>query len=187
MDVYSTSLDRGCLISQKSVCRNAERQWYAVYTVPRNEKAVERHLSLREIECFLPTYETLRVWKKQPRVKVVLPLFPTYLFVYIDRWERTKVLQSPGVLQIVGNRREPVPLPGAEIELLRSDFCKRRTEPYHEFVVGQRVRVRSGIMQGVEGILVRKNNRLRFVISLNLINQHAAVDVGAEDLEALCA
>ncbi len=66
-----------------------ERQWYAVYTVPRNEKSVARHLDLREIEYFLPTYETSRIWKNRQRVKVVLPLFPTYVFVCIDRRQRT--------------------------------------------------------------------------------------------------
>jgi len=167
--------------------RPDERRWYAVFTAPRNEKSVVRHLDLREIECFLPTYETLRLWKNRQRVKVELPLFPTYLFVCIDRRQRTQVLGSPGVLQIVGNCREPLPLPDSEIEFLRSEFCRRRAEPYREFVVGQRVRVRTGLMQGIEGVLVRKNNSLRFVLTLTLINQHAAVEVCAEDLEALCA
>ncbi len=163
-----------------------ERQWYAVYTVPRNEKSVARHLDLREIEYFLPTYETSRIWKNRQRVKVVLPLFPTYVFVCIDRRQRTRVLQSPGVLQIVGNSREPVPLPNSEIEFLRSDFCRQRTEPYQEFAVGQKVRVRTGAMQGIEGGLIRKNNGLRFILTLSLINQHAAIEVRAQDLESLC-
>lgn len=165
----------------------APRHWYAVFTVPRNEKSVERQLNLRHIECFLPTYETVRVWKNRQRVKVVLPLFPTYLFVCIDRRDRVKVLESPGVLQIVGNSREPLPLSAPEVEFLRSDFCKHRAKPYHDFVIGQKVRVRRGVMQGVEGILVRRNNRVRFVLTLGLINQHAAIEVGAEDLEAICA
>jgi transcription antitermination factor NusG len=167
--------------------RPDERRWYAVFTVPRNEKSVVKQLNLREIECFLPTYETLRLWKNRQRVKVELPLFPTYLFVCIDRGQRTRVLGAPGVLQIVGNGREPLPLPDSEIEFLRSEVCHGRAEPYREFVVGQRVRVRSGLMQGIEGVLVRKNNSLRFVLTLSLINQHAAVEVCADDLEALCA
>jgi transcription elongation factor/antiterminator RfaH len=187
MSLFPTILDHHCLVSSNHAFQTQQRSWYAVFTVPRNEKAVERHLNQREVECFLPTYEAERVWKNRQRVKVILPLFPTYLFVCINRRERSKVLQSPGVLQIVGNSREPLPLPDAEIDLLRSDFCKQRTEPYREFAVGQRVRVRNGIMQGVEGVLVRKNNRLRFILSLNLINQHAAIEVRAEDLEALCA
>jgi transcription antitermination factor NusG len=164
-----------------------ERQWYAVFTVPQNEKSVAKHLALRDIESFLPTYETVRVWKNRQRVKVVLPLFPTYIFVRIGSHDRARVLQSPGVLQIVGNSRQPLPLPDSDIEFLKSDFCRERTEPYRELVVGEKVRVCRGLMQGVEGVLVRKNNSLRFVLTLGLINQHAAIEVNAGDLELLCA
>lgn len=163
------------------------RNWFAVFTVPQNEKSVVKHLSLREVESFLPTYETVRVWKNRQRMKIVLPLFPSYLFVHINSRERTKVLQSPGVLHIVGNGREHVPLPDAEIEFLRSGLCRQRIEPYHELVVGEKVRIKGGVMQGVCGTLVRKGSGVRFVLTLELINQHAAVQVDAEDLEPLIA
>ena len=97
------------------------------------------------------------------------------------------VLQSPGVLHIVGNGREYVPLPEPEIEFLRSGLCRERIEPYRELVVGERVRVRSGMMRGVCGTLVRKGSGVRFVVTLQLINQHAAVLVDAEDLEPYVA
>ena len=166
-----------------SSCRN----WFAVFTVPQNEKSVVKHLSLREVESFLPTYETVRVWKNRQRMKIVLPLFPSYLFVHINSRERTKVLQSPGVLHIVGNGRKHIPLPDAEIEFLRSGLCRQRIEPYHELVVGEKVRIKGGVMQGVCGTLVRKGSGVRFVLTLELINQHAAVEVDAEDLEPLIA
>ena len=187
MHICSAAFPNSPPAGLSAICNPDERRWYAVFTVPKNEKSVVRHLNLREIECFLPTYETFRLWKNRQRVKVVLPLFPTYLFVCINRRQRGKVLESPGVLQIVGNAREPLPLPDSEIEFLRSDFCRDRTEPYQEFVIGQKVRIRSGLMQGVEGVLIRKRNSLRFVLTLRLINQHAAVEVCSEDLEALCA
>lgn len=160
-----------------------DRRWYAVFTVPQNEKSVTKHLDLREIESFLPTYETLRVWKNRQRVKIVLPLFPTYLFVRIAQRERARVLQSPGVVRIIGNGGGPLPLPDSSIEFLRCGFCRQRIRPFREIVVGQKVRIKSGVMQGVQGVLIRKNNNLRFVISLDLINQHAAVEVNAVDLE----
>lgn len=160
-----------------------ERQWYAVFTVPQNEKSAARHLSLREVESFLPTYKAARLWKNRQRVHLDLPLFPSYLFVRIGRRERGKVLDSPGVLHIVGNHRDPLPVPDATIEFLRSDFCAGKMEPYRELVVGQKVRIRDGAMCGLQGVLVRKNNNLRFVLTVDLINQHAAVEVGAENLE----
>jgi transcription antitermination factor NusG len=151
--------------------------------MPQNEKSVVKQLALREVESFLPTYETVRVWKNRQRVRTILPLFPTYLFVHIDGRQRNKVLQSPGVIHIVGNRREHVPVPDAEIELLRSGIRGRNMEPYHELVVGKKVRIKTGSMEGVQGTLVRKGNGLRFVLALELINQFAAIEVGAEDLE----
>jgi transcription antitermination factor NusG len=165
----------------------SERRWYAVYTLPQNEKSVARQLDLRKIESFLPIYETLRVWKNRQKVRLELPLFPSYLFAHINRRERVKVLGSPGVLHIVGNGRGPVAVSDAEIEFLRSEFCGKRLEPYRELVTGEKVRIKRGAMEGVEGVLVRKNNNLRFVLTVALINQHAAIEVGAEDLEPVVA
>jgi transcription antitermination factor NusG len=173
--------------SSQSLGETADRRWYAVFTLPQNEKAAAKQLGLREVESFLPTYETARVWKNRKRVNVVLPLFPTYLFVRISPRERSRVLQTPGVLHIVGNGRELLPLPDVDVEFLRSDFCRQRSEPYGELVVGQKVRVRSGVMQGAEGVLVRKNSSLRFVLTLALINQHLAIEVSADNLEPMCA
>lgn len=161
----------------------AERSWYAVFTLPQNEKSVVKHLALREVETFLPTYETVRVWKNRQRVRTVLPLFPTYLFVHINCGQRTRVLESPGVIHIVGNSREHVPVPDSAIALLRSGLQGRNVEPYCELVVGKRVRIKSGSMEGVEGVLVRKGNGMRFVLALEMINQYAAIEVCAEDLE----
>lgn len=161
------------------------RSWYAVFTVPQNEKSALRHLDLREVESFLPTYESVRVWKNRQRKLVPLPLFPSYLFVRINSGERVKVLQSPGVLHIVGKGRESVPLPDPEVEFLRSGLIRGRIEPYRELVVGEKVRVKSGVMQGVCGTLVRKGGGMRFVVTLELINQHAAIQVDAADLEPL--
>jgi transcription antitermination factor NusG len=167
--------------------RAAERRWYAVFTVPRSEKSAVRHLDLRHIESFLPTYETVQVWKNRQRKRIIHPLFPSYLFVHIDRHERTGVLQSPGVLQIVGTSREPLPVQDSQIEFLRANCREKKLEPYRELLVGERVRIKSGPMQGVHGVLVRRNKSLRFVLTLELINQHASVEVDATDLEPVAS
>jgi transcription antitermination factor NusG len=160
-----------------------DRHWFAVFATPNHEKSVLKHLDLRDIESFLPTYETFRVWKNRQRMKIVLPLFPNYLFVHINDRERLKVLQSPGVLQIVGNHREHVPLADSEVELLRSGCYGKRIEPYRDLVVGEKVRIKRGPMEGVQGTLVRCNSSFKFVLTIELINQHTAVQVDAEDLE----
>ena len=93
------------------------------------------------------------------------------------------MLGSPGALRIIGFCGGAIAIPDNEIDFLRSDFCRRRVEPYRELVVGKRVRIKYGPMQGVRGVLVEKRNNLRFVLTLELINQHAAVEVDASELE----
>jgi transcription antitermination factor NusG len=159
------------------------RDWFAVFTCPQNERSVVKHLDWQRIESFLPTFETVHVWKNRQRVKMIQPLFPTYVFVKMHLSERLGVLRSPGVLKIIGNRQGPIPISTSEIEFLRSDFCRERTEPFGELVLGEKVRIKSGSMRGVRGTLVRKKSGLRFVLTLQLINQNAAIEVAADELE----
>lgn len=157
--------------------------WYAVYTTPRHEKHVAELLAERDIETFLPLYRTVRQWKKSSPTLLELPLFPCYLFVRVRRSARGPVLSMPGVLSIVGSPKEPWPLPHFEIEALRFGAKTGRIEPHPYLKVGERVRVTTGSMAGVEGILVRKKNRVRFVLTLDAIMRSVAVEVDANDLE----
>ena len=162
-----------------------ERKWFAVFTVPQNEKSVVRHFDMRAIESFLPTFETFRTWQNRQRKKIVLPLFPCYVFVRVAKQERAKVLQCPGVIHIVGNGKEHVTLPDSDIDVLRSECNRKRIEPYNEFLLGERVRVRRGVMQGLQGTLVRIGQGVKFVFTIDLINQHVAIQADAEDLEPI--
>ena len=185
MATHSALVDRDSSSTLQFVDATVGRQWFAVFIVPQNEKAALRHLEMRNIESFLPTYETLQIWKNRQRKKCTLPLFPSYLFVRIGTGERGKVLQVPGVLHIVGDGRHSVPLEDAQVEFLRSGFKGKNLEPFTELAVGEKVRIETGVMQGVEGILVRKSNQLRFVLSIKLINQYAAVEVDADALKPI--
>jgi len=93
------------------------------------------------------------------------------------------VLGTPGVLSIVGSPKEPWPLPDFEIDALRSGLLERRIEPHPYLIVGERVRIKAGAMAGVEGVLVRKKNDLRVVLSLDTIMRSVAVEVDANDIE----
>ncbi|WP_348262412.1 UpxY family transcription antiterminator [Telmatobacter sp. DSM 110680] len=158
-------------------------KWFAVYTMPQTERSVIRHLDARQIESFLPTYETMSLWKNRQRVKIIRPLFPSYVFVRICAQDRGSVLGSPGALRIVGNCQGPLPVPETEIEFLRSDFCRSHVEPFYDLVIGKKVRIKAGPMQGVQGTLIQKKSGLRFVLTIALINQNAALEVRADDLE----
>ena len=164
-------------------CLEKIPKWFALYTMPQSERSVIRHLNARQVESFLPTYESVRVWKNRQRVQVIRPLFPSYMFVRICAADRGSVLGSPGVLRIVGNCQGPLAVPEPEIDFLRSDFCTKRVEPVLDLVIGQKVRIKTGPMRGVQGTLVQRKNGFRFVLTIALINQNAAVEVRADDLE----
>lgn len=160
-----------------------ERKWFAAFTAPQSEHSVVRHLDAYEVESFLPTFETTHVWKNRQKKKIVEPLFPSYVFVHVTKVECRRVFRAPGIVRLVGGSQGPIPIPASEIDVLRSDAFRNRLEPFSELSVGERVRITSGPMQGVEGTLVRSKNSLRFVLSISLINQYAALEVGAGDVE----
>jgi transcription antitermination factor NusG len=159
-----------------------ERIWFAAFTAPQSERSVVRYLDAYEIESFLPTFETTHVWKNRQKKKIIEPLFPSYVFVHVTRAERPRVFRTPGIVRLVGSSHGPAPILTSEIDVLRSDVFRNRLEPYRELVIGERVLIRSGPMQGVEGTLVRRKNGLRFILSIGLINQHAALEIAAEDV-----
>ena len=112
-------------------------------------------------------------------------MFPRYLFARFDARRRLPVLETPGVLQIVGAGPTPLPVPDLEIEFLRQQIDKKVVEPYSELVVGSRVAIRIGPMRGIEGVLIHKQNGTRFIFTVHLIQKSVSIQIGADDLEAL--
>lgn len=163
----------------------AESNWYAVYTRPSHEKRVGEHFAVRGIEFFLPLYRTIHRWKNRCNVELQLPLFPGYVFARLAWRQHLRVLEVPSVISIVSNGREPLPLDNSEIEALRTGLHLRRAEPCAYLNIGERVRIISGPLAGVDGIVLRKNNGIRVVLALPQIMKSIAVEVEACDLEAL--
>jgi transcription antitermination factor NusG len=161
-------------------------RWFALYTTARHEKRVAEHLIQRQIGCYLPLYKSERKWSDGSRVTLELPLFPGYIFVHIQRSERVQVLSVPGALAVVGGTGgEPAPLPDATIEALRTRLSLRPAQPHPLVTAGRRVRIRSGALAGLEGVVVRTKNGIRVVMTLEHIMQSYAVEVDLEDLEPL--
>ena len=162
-----------------------EPRWYAAYTSANHEKRVALQLGQRSVEHFLPLYESVRRWKDR-RMKLQLPFFPGYVFVRLALRDRLQVLQVPGVAKLVGFNGLPSALPDSEIEAIQTCLARKAgLEPHPYVQVGRRVRVKAGPLEGLEGIVVRKKNRVRFVISLDLIQRSAAVEVEASDLQPI--
>ncbi len=181
--IKEAALSPGERLVQESA--GAQTQWYAAYTRSRHEKVVAETLQQRTVEHFLPLYETVRKWKNG-RFRVQLPLFPGYLFVHIALRDRLRVLQVPGVVRLVGFNGVPTPLPQAELEIIRSVLSKGiEAEPHPYLRVGQRVRITSGPMEGLQGILLRRRGRPRVVVSVDLIMRSVALDIDAAQVEPL--
>jgi transcription antitermination factor NusG len=159
-----------------------ELLWYAGYTASRHEKRVAEHFAQRGVEHFLPLYETIHRWNNG-RHRVQLPLFPGYIFVRIALHERRRVIEVPGFVRLVGFNSLPCPLPEADINRMKEALNKGVVaEPYPYLTVGTRVEVRNGPLQGMTGILVRRQTKCRVVISVDLIMRSMAVEVEAADV-----
>jgi transcription antitermination factor NusG len=162
-------------------------RWYAVYTYPRHEKAVAEHLESKAVEAFLPTFITESHWKDR-RVRIQTPVFPGYVFTRIGLGERSKVLTVPGVVRMLSFNGTPAPVDDSEIEAVR--LCVDRgivLEPFPFVEVGDRVRVRSGVLEGLEGLVSRCKNGRRLIVPISLINQSVAVEIDVRLLEPLGA
>jgi len=161
-------------------------RWFAVYTNSRHEKRISQHFTQRQIEHYLPLYSSERKWRDGSRVTLDLPLFPGYIFVHIRKAERASVLSVPGALAVVGGTGgEPAALADSAIEALRAGLSEGKLEPHPLLRVGQAARVRSGAFAGMQGIVVRKKNGFRVVITLEQIMQSIAVEIDERDLEPI--
>jgi len=160
----------------------AEQHWYAAYTCAQHEKRVAAELGIREVEHFLPLYSSVRRWKDR-RVTLDVPLFPGYVFVRLALRDRLRVLQIPSVVRLVGFNGQPTALPDTEMEIMRSGLCQGLHAKPHPFLaVGRRVRITGGPFAGLEGVLKRRKNSVRVVVSLSLIQRSVAVDVDVTDV-----
>ena len=161
----------------QSPVEDLEQRWYAAYTSANHEKRVAQQAERRSLECFLPLYESVRCWKDR-RVRLDLPLFPGYVFVRLNLRDRLKLLEIPGVARLVGFDGHPVPVPNEDIEIIRACLAGRHPMQPHRYMQrGQRVRVLSGPLAGLTGIVVRQKNCTRFVISFDLLMRSVIVEL----------
>lgn len=159
--------------------------WYAAYLHPRREKSVARQMQERGLHWFLPLYRSVRRWKDR-RKEIELVLFPGYVFIYIALQDRLRVLQLPGVVRFVNFGGQPASLPDREVETLRAGLKENiYAEPHPYLPAGRRVQVIRGPFLGTHGILIRRKDKFRVVISLALITRAVSVEVDASDVQPL--
>ncbi len=157
--------------------------WWALYARHQHEKVVAEMLTAKEFEVFLPLYESVRRWKDRRKL-LSLPLFPGYVFVRGGLERRLQILTTPGIHMILCRGEQVATIPDEEIEAVRRTINGNfRVEPHPFLKCGERVRVKRGSLQGVEGILVRKKNLYRLVLSVDMLAQSVGVEIDAADVE----
>ena len=162
-------------------------QWYAVHTRPQHEKSVVSHLQRHGITTFLPLVSEIHRWSDRRKV-VHLPLFTCYAFVHMrlapESW--SKVMGVTGVIRFVGVRGQGTPIPDSQVRAVQSLLSSGLSYQICPFLqVGQRVRVRGGALDGVEGILIARSGDRTLVISVEPIQRSLSVRIGDYHVEAI--
>lgn len=156
--------------------------WWALYTRHQHEKVVASKLSNDGFEVFLPLYDSVRRWKDR-QMLLSMPLFPCYVFVRGGLDRKLRVIGTPGVHMILYSGDRAATIPDTEIEAIRKAISGSfRLEPHPFLKCGERVRVTRGALAGVQGILVRKRNLWRIVLSVEMLGQSVGVEVNASDV-----
>ena len=180
MAVSSVALD----FSQPLPQVEAE-SWYGLQTRPRHEKIVAQRLGERGVTTFLPLVSEVHRWSDRKKT-VEVPLFGCYVFAKFasNRSDRLRVLRVDGVFGLVGTKGEGTPIPDQQIDAVRSLVETQLPWSSHPFLkIGQRVRVTSGVLDGLEGILVSRNGDRSLVISVDAIQRSLAVRVEGYEVE----
>ncbi len=158
--------------------------WYAVYTRSRFEKQVAEQLERKRLPVFLPLRMEVHRWQDRYQ-KVEVPMFRGYLFAQFapETAERTAILRTAGVVRIVGFGQKDAEVPGEQISALRR-LAEEGTllHPHRYLRIGQRVKVASGALAGMEGILVRIKRQDRLVIAVDAIRQAVALELAGYDV-----
>lgn len=164
-----------------------EMRWYALHTRARHERVVETRLREQGMETFLPIVEEVHRWSDRKK-KVEVPLFSCYVFLRcaLRAEDRTMVHRVDSVLGFVGVRGAGVPIPDEQIESIRTVLSQATPWRAHPFLqAGQRVRVRGGALDGVEGVFLSENGDHSLVISVDVIQRSMAVRIDGYDVEPL--
>lgn len=164
---------------------DADSKWYAIRTRSRHEKVAQRELDAQGIPVFLPLMSSVRQWSDR-RTKVELPLFPGYAFVRVNylSGDRVRVLRATGVVGFVGPNSAGASIPEEQIESIRTVLVQKVPVNDHPFLaVGQRIRIQSGSLSGVEGILVAVKGSRTLVISVEPIQRSVSIKLDDYDVE----
>lgn len=157
--------------------RDQRWPWYALMVRTGREKTATLQLENGGYECFLPVSKYTRRWSDRMK-EVEVPLFPGYLFCRMNPQNRLPVLMTPGVIQIVGVGKSPIPVEEDEIAAIQRVVKNGlSTMPWPYLQVGHVARIEEGPLRGMTGIIVRIKSGMKLVLSVSLLQRSVAVEV----------
>ena len=158
------------------------KQWFALCTRARHEKAVRERLCKRGYEEFLPTFICTSQWSDRTK-KIETTLFPGYCFARFETCELFDVLQVPGICYVVGGGGQPESVPEEEIEALRKLMASAVSySPHQGISEGMLVQIARGPLAGIRGRLMSQDGGDYVIIGVDLIKLGARVRVQANDV-----
>jgi len=156
---------------------NQQWPWFAILARTSREKTASLLLENAGYECFLPISKYMRRWSDRMK-EIEVPLFPGYFFCRMNPYNRLPVLITPGVIQIVGVGKTPIPVEEEEIAAIqRVGKSGLSTMPWPYLEVGHVVRIEEGPLQGLTGIVLKIKSGLKLVLSVNLLQRSVAVEI----------
>jgi transcription antitermination factor NusG len=118
--------------------------------------------------------------------EVEAPLFPGYLFCRLNPQDRLPILKTPGVIQVVGSNRTPTAVDEQEIQAIQAMVASGiPNQPWPFLATGDRVRIESGPLSGLEGILIEFKGNHRLVLSVTLLQRSVAVEIDSAFVASL--
>jgi transcription antitermination factor NusG len=169
--------------SVESPAKHGDLPWFALHVRTRHETAIASFLEAKGYEQFVPLYKFKKRWSDRVK-ELEAPLFPGYLFCRFDPQFRLPILKTPGVIQIIGYNRIPTPIDESEISAIQTVIeSGLQTQPWPFLEVGERVRIGSGSLRGLDGIVVKMKENHRLVVSVTLLRRSVAVEIDSSLVE----
>jgi transcription antitermination factor NusG len=161
-----------------------KKTWYVAYTRPQVERKAKAKLDEMYVKTFLPMQTTMRQWSDR-RKKIEVPLFPNYIFIHTNSFEKFNLLNIPELVRYVAFEGQPAIVPDSVIESMEKLLTGDVEVSNENLQTGVKVKITQGKFAGVEGTLLRRNVKTRIVVSIEALRQSISVDIPAAYAEAI--
>jgi transcription antitermination factor NusG len=160
-----------------------EGRWWVLHTRARNEKAVAASLEKLRINHFLPLVEHRRIYSGRVHL-VKIPLFPGYVFLCGGSEDRLAALRTNRIANVleVGDQER------LKTDLRHIQRVVESNEPvelYPRLRRGCRCRVTSGVLAGLEGVVLRRRGPWRVYVGVEFLGQSAELEIDPMLLEVI--